>query len=426
MAASFAFNTLTQAGVALIAQATAANQIVFVASKSCSTAATDAADLASKDAAWYTGKTGTIAAVSATGTVCKIVAQYTNSGSSQTAKSFCVLARLASQSDSQAVVVVAKSDPDASIVLPGEDDVSQRIYIVFNIDISAAANVAVTPGACASIADLDRFVSMYKAGDPTAGETQTILGEKTFSDGIHVYHAATIQCSDASESSTMNSYMLKSVVNVANEGTAGIVEIGSCPDDDLSHMGAIKYKNRKITFSDSAHEFGDTSNYVKNIYLNKLIPGGSSASVGEDAAPYSVVSNSILPANGAGYSASSTVGSQSRPFASVWANQIHGALQQISVNNGSVSCEVGAITIIAFYWDSAFVSDEFYNPGTTFYLGYQGVDIISVAAMTSANGLMGGSPIDASGKRWVLLTGMSVASGNQWGFSLCMCAGDNS
>jgi hypothetical protein len=45
----------------------------------------------------------------------------------------------------------------------------------------------------ATIADLDRFVSTHKAGDPTDGDNQTILGDKTFEDYVTFQQPTTFQ-----------------------------------------------------------------------------------------------------------------------------------------------------------------------------------------------------------------------------------------
>lgn len=183
---AFIYNVLTPAGAALIAQATAANPIVWVGALSKATAAASAEDLAVKDASWYDGKAGEIVAVSATDNVARAVAAWRPSGSRQAALSLCVTARLASQTDADAVVMSAMSDPDSTVVLPGADDTGQTVGMPFPIDINAADSVAVTPGASASLADLERFVSMYKAGDPLHGDDQSIRGIKTFLDQICV------------------------------------------------------------------------------------------------------------------------------------------------------------------------------------------------------------------------------------------------
>lgn len=183
----YAYNTLTADGAALIAQATAANPIVMVGSLSKATAASSAADLAVKDKSWYDGKSGAIAAASATASRARIVAVYRNAGTRQAAKAICITARLASQTDSDAVILCAMSDPDATVELPGADDTGQGVEIPFNIAINAADTIQATPGASASLADLERFVSTHAAGNPTQGEQQHIYGWKIFHNDVSVY-----------------------------------------------------------------------------------------------------------------------------------------------------------------------------------------------------------------------------------------------
>ena len=179
----FSINIITPDGAALIAQATAANQIVFTAALSGTTAATDAADLASKTAAFYDGITGTINACSATDNIAKIVAAFGNAGaSSQAVKSVCILGRLASQSAGSEVIVAAMSDDASTIVLPPDSSPSQKIRFPFNFAVTDGGTIETVYADGATIADLERFVSMHKAGDPTQGDDQTIKGDKTFYD----------------------------------------------------------------------------------------------------------------------------------------------------------------------------------------------------------------------------------------------------
>lgn len=188
----FLYNVLTNAGAALIAQATAANPIVFVAALSKSTAAPSAEDLAVQPESWYDGRAGSIAAASATDNVARIIGAWAPAGTRQAAKSMCVTARLTSQTDVQAVPVIALSDPDSTIELPGAADTGGTVSIPFLAEINATGDVTVTPGSSASIADLARFVSLHSAGNPTVGDAQTILGAKTFAGGIVVPSGASI------------------------------------------------------------------------------------------------------------------------------------------------------------------------------------------------------------------------------------------
>lgn len=180
----YVYNTVTSYGAALIAQATAANPIVIVGALSKATAASSVSELATADASWYDGKTGSIATVSATDNVARIVAVFRNNGSLQAAKSIAVTARLASQTDGEAVVLAAISDPDSTIELPSADDTGHAVEFPINIAINPGGTVQTTPGSSASVADLDRFVSLHAPGQPTTGEGQSIYGPKTFNNVV--------------------------------------------------------------------------------------------------------------------------------------------------------------------------------------------------------------------------------------------------
>lgn len=187
MADTFSISIVTADGANLIAQATSSNQIVMVDALSCTLAATDAADLASKTASWYDGVSGTIESSSATDNVAKVVVKFGNAGaSSQAVKSIALRAKLASQADSAAVIIAAMSDEDSAIVLPPSSSVAQVERVIFNFAVNADDQTETVYADGATIADLARFVSMHKAGDPTTGEAQTILGDKAFSDDVDI------------------------------------------------------------------------------------------------------------------------------------------------------------------------------------------------------------------------------------------------
>jgi len=187
MANPFSINVVTPAGASLIASATATNQIVFIGAKTATTAATDATDLAGKSLSFYDGASGSIDSCSATDSTAKIVARFGNtSGAAQIVKSACIIGKLASQSDADAVIVAAMSDDGSEIVLPSSASPTQIIRFPFNINIDVAGSASTVYGDGATLADLQRFVSMYKAGDPTSGESQSILGTKVFTGDVGI------------------------------------------------------------------------------------------------------------------------------------------------------------------------------------------------------------------------------------------------
>ena len=185
MADTFSINVITSDGAALIAQATATNQIVFTQALSASVAAVDAADLASKSVSWYDGITGAIGSCSATDNVAKITTRFNNAGATaQSVKSVAIMGRLANGGAD--VIVAAMSDPDSEITLPSNQSPHQIVRFIFKFAVNADSQVETVYADGATISDLERFVSMYKAGDPTVGEAQTILGQKTFSSDVLV------------------------------------------------------------------------------------------------------------------------------------------------------------------------------------------------------------------------------------------------
>jgi hypothetical protein len=184
---SFAFNTLTRDGADLIAQATAANPIVFVDCLCGQRAAVSSIDLQNKPASFYSLGSGTIFSASATDNVARIMMAFDTAEfrivvvNPVYIKSACVRARLQSQTDEDAVILCACSDPESRIQVPDMDAPQGTIYIPICAAITADSTIATVSAECASLADLDRFVSMYKAGNPFQGEPQTIRGNKTFS-----------------------------------------------------------------------------------------------------------------------------------------------------------------------------------------------------------------------------------------------------
>lgn len=181
MANVFSTNEVSQAGLALIAQASSANAIVFTKALSSATVPSDPEDNGD-----YTGIEGTIDASSATESTARVIALFRNTAtsSSQLVKAIAIMAKLASQSDSEAVVFAYSFDADSQIYFPSSTAPSQRTRFAFAFDFSQTQSVSVTEAGYATLADMERLVSCHRAGNPNVGDAQTVLGEKTFKDVI--------------------------------------------------------------------------------------------------------------------------------------------------------------------------------------------------------------------------------------------------
>ena len=187
---AFTYNCLTFAGAGLLAQADSSNPIVYIGAVGATQDYIDS-QLQTMDSpsdpAWDI-QGGTIVATSATTVTARIIAGFTNRASSTTMKSIGIVGRLASQSDSQAIVVASISDPSASIRIPSTAEPDVRIEVAVNITITDTASVTVTSSTAGSamLSDLDRLVSCHIAGQPTTGERQTVYGIKDFQNDIYV------------------------------------------------------------------------------------------------------------------------------------------------------------------------------------------------------------------------------------------------
>ena len=181
MAGVFSSQVVTVAGRSLIASATATNQIVFVKALSATTVPADPSVTTG-----YDGVQGTITSSSATNNVARVVTSYnnTNTNAPQPVKAIALMGRLASQSDAEAVIFAYCTDSGSEIYFPGNNAPEQITRFAYNIAFEGDAPLEVTEAGAASLSDLNRFVSLHRAGDPTTGESQVIRGRKTFANEI--------------------------------------------------------------------------------------------------------------------------------------------------------------------------------------------------------------------------------------------------
>lgn len=177
MAGVFSSQVITVAGRSLIASATATNQIVFVKALSATTVPADPSQTSG-----YDGVQGSVTSSSATNNVARVVTSYNNATSNapQPVKAIALMGKLASQSDAEAVIFAYCTDSDSDIYLPANSAPQQITRFAYNIAFEGSAPLEVTEVGAASLSDLDRFVSLHRAGDPTRGEDQSIKGSKTF------------------------------------------------------------------------------------------------------------------------------------------------------------------------------------------------------------------------------------------------------
>ena len=274
MAGVFSSQVVTVAGRTLIASATATNQIVFVKALSATTVPADPSVTTG-----YDGVQGTITSSSSTNNVARVVTSYNNAPTSapQPVKAIALMGRLASQADAEAVIFAYCTDSGSEIYFPGNNAPEQITRFAYNIAFEGDAPLEVTEAGAASLSDLNRFVSLHVAGDPTHGEDQEIKGSKTF-------------------------------------------------DGEVTLKGAVHMSANIVPTKDSTYKIGDSASRLTDVYTKTLRVGvilhGEVVSPDEDIA----VGSSISPeytsvTNGI---SSLSVGAIDARFNTVYAGTVNG------------------------------------------------------------------------------------------------------
>ena len=320
MAGVFSSQVVTVAGRTLIASATATNQIVFVKALSATTVPADPSQTSG-----YDGVQGTITSSSATNNVARVVTSYNNARTNapQPVKAIALMGRLASQSDAEAVIFAYCTDSGSEIHFPAKNAPEQITRFAYNIAFegNAQAQLEVTEAGAASLSDLDRFVSLHVAGDPTTGEVQTIRGRKTFTNEITLQStlssSSLIKTTGAVSGSTgifQEAYLktpneVKQVYAYTNESISRVqfktvpvaissesnTEIAVTGTIDISATGGINVDGRLLPVQEYSY-LGDSDHVWFYAHINELTAEEVSAGVLSGANPtISEASVSVIP-----------------------------------------------------------------------------------------------------------------------------------
>ena len=320
MAGVFSSQVVTVAGRTLIASATATNQIVFVKALSATTVPADPSQTSG-----YDGVQGTITSSSATNNVARVVTSYNNARTNapQPVKAIALMGRLASQSDAEAVIFAYCTDSGSEIHFPAKNAPEQITRFAYNIAFegNAQAPLEVTEAGAASLSDLDRFVSLHVAGDPTTGEVQTIRGRKTFTNEITLQStlssSSLIKTTGAVSGSTgifQEAYLktpneVKQVYAYTNESISRVqfktvpvaissesnAEIAVTGTFDISATGGINVDGRLLPVQEYSY-LGDSDHVWFYAHINELTAEEVSAGVLSGANPtISEASVSVIP-----------------------------------------------------------------------------------------------------------------------------------
>ena len=272
MAGVFSSQVVTVAGRSLIASATATNQIVFVKALSAGTVPADPSQTSG-----YDGVQGTITSSSATNNVARVVTSYnnTNTNAPQPVKAIALMGRLASQSDAEAVIFAYCTDSGSEIYFPGNNAPEQITRFAYNIAFEGNAPLEVTEAGAASLSDLNRFVSLHVAGDPTHGEDQEIKGSKTF-DGEVTLKGAVHMSANIVPTKDSTYKIGESASRLTDVYTktlhAGVILHGEVvsPDEDIAVGSSISPEYTSVTNGISSLSIGAIDARFNTVYAGTV------------------------------------------------------------------------------------------------------------------------------------------------------------
>ena len=182
---------ITTKGFEMLAAATTGSLIQMVGGRCSQNTIAQANIPSATDADFMTSPAGTIKAMSVTNTAAQIIVEFSNAGLQQVyvLHSFCLRAMSQGSSTAYPFAVCSLSNGGIAIQPQSMTGVEVRFQVPFDLTFDGASTYieGIPVGNNASVDMLDRFVSTHSIGDSTAGDTQTILGEKRFSNVAQFY-----------------------------------------------------------------------------------------------------------------------------------------------------------------------------------------------------------------------------------------------
>jgi hypothetical protein len=182
---------ITTKGFEMLAAATTGSLIQMVGGRCSQNTIAQANIPSATDAQFLSTPEGTLKAMSVTDTAAQIIIEFSNAGlqNAITLKSFCL--RAMSQGSATAYPFAVCSLNNGGITLQPQSmtGVEVRFQVPFDLTFDGASTYieGIPVGNNASVDMLDRFVSTHSIGDASAGDAQTIKGEKKFSNEATFY-----------------------------------------------------------------------------------------------------------------------------------------------------------------------------------------------------------------------------------------------
>jgi len=182
---------ITTKGFEMLAAATTGLLIQMVGGRCSQNTIAQANIPSATDAQFLSTPEGTLKAMSVTDTAAQIIIEFSNAGlqNAITIKSFCVRAMSQGSATAYPFAVCSLNNGGITLQPQAATGVVVRFQVPFDLTFDGAATYieGIPVGNNASVDMLDRFVSTHSVGNSSAGDAQTIKGEKKFSNEATFY-----------------------------------------------------------------------------------------------------------------------------------------------------------------------------------------------------------------------------------------------
>jgi hypothetical protein len=360
---TFSNNILTTAGKSLIAQATAANPIIYTGSIALE-AYVPPANLVNFDLPYgITNRVdGTIVSASAVGDTARVIAGFTNKASAKIIKTCIVYGRLAN--DNTEHCIIACSDENASIRIPSTSEASVQVQIALNVAVNDDGTVTVTSGNAASVGDLERMVSCHKPGSPAEGVEQDIYGEKSFIDGVKTDSLGSVSGSGITVNDDLLASSVYKVIGdkttpfnkvYAQRGFFNSLETVSEGIPMLLYSGIVPNEDAALALGSGAYRFAVVYSELidgDSLSINSIVPTGSNSTIGltNKVFKYGYI-QSLYSQNIAPKGTATSIGLPSNKFNDIYVKDLHaedleGVIPVPSNDGSGASIPVGALVCV--------------------------------------------------------------------------------
>lgn len=364
---TFSNNILTTAGKNIIAQATAANPIIYTGSFALE-AYVQPATLVNFDLPYGVPNKidGTIVSASAVDDTARVIAGFTNKSSAKIIKTCVVYGRL--ENDNTDHCIIACSDENASIRIPSTSEASVQVQIALNVSVNDDGTVTVTSGNAASVGDLERMVSCHKPGSPAEGVAQDVYGEKSFIDGVKTDSLGSVSGSGITVNDNLLASSVYKVIGdkttpfnkvYAQRGFFNSLEPVAEGTTILLYSGIVPNDDGTITLGSSSYRFANVYSELlegDSLSINNIVPSGSNHTIGltNNSFKYGYI-QSLYSQNIAPKGTATSIGTNAEPFGDIYVDDVHTGnvhantlsglipVPSYDSGSGSVTVPIGAI-----------------------------------------------------------------------------------